>query len=84
MDKEDYDGALAFIEETLKDLERAIERWDVDRVSKMIAEMERGAKELQGWRHDVYERALGDGRVETARAIVEARKPIALAGASDY
>ena len=75
MDKEDYDGALAFVEETLKDLERAIERGDVDRGCKMIEEMERGTKELQGWRHDVYERALGDPRVETARAIVEARKP---------
>ena len=73
MDKEDYDAALAFTEETLKDLERTVKAGDLDRGVILIAEMERGANELQGWRRDVYERAITDRRVDDARrAVAEA------------
>ena len=62
-DKDDYDAAVGFIEECLKDLEKEP---PLDRVVTIIGEMEKAVRELQGWRREVYEHGLSDPRAVAA------------------
>lgn len=70
-DKEEYEAALEFCENMLKDLERTQDNGDVDRVGKILMEWEKANGELKGWRGGLYQRYWDSERAQNVRRKLE-------------